>query len=211
MIISFLASHGGSSARALIAAMREGRLAASPGIVITNNRDSAIFHWCLDSDVAVRHISSKSHRGEENADEAIATVLQEAGSGLVVCSGYMKRIGPATLAAFPGRILNIHPALLPAHGGKGMYGDRVHAAVLAAGEAKSGATVHVVTSGIDEGPVILQEAIDVLPDDDLATLRTRVQALEPGLYLRAVQQVLATGTPHTKAAGEMNAWTFSRS
>lgn len=187
MIISFLASHGGSSARALIKAMQDGDIAARPGIVITNNRDSAIFHWCLDHDIPVRHISSKSHRGEENADEAIATVLREAGTTLVVCSGYMKKVGPQVLAAFPGHVLNIHPALLPAHGGRGMYGDHVHAAVLAAGETRSGATVHVVTAGIDEGPLVLQRSVPVLPGDTLETLRARVQAVEPALYIDAVK------------------------
>lgn len=191
MIISFLASHGGSSARALIQAMREGKLAAEPGILITNNRDSTIFHWCLDNDITVRHISSKTHRGEDNADEAISTVLQDAGSDLVVCSGYMKPIGPHTLQTFHGRILNIHPALLPAHGGKGMYGDRVHDAVLKAGDAHSGATVHVVTAGIDEGPIVLQQSVAVAPGDTVESLRTRVQAIEPELYLRALQRKLA--------------------
>jgi phosphoribosylglycinamide formyltransferase 1 len=191
MIISFLASHGGSSARALIQAMREGKLAAEPGIVITNNRDSAIFHWCLDNDIPVRHISSKTHRGEENADEAISTVLQDIGSNLVVCSGYMKPIGPVTLHAFHGRILNIHPALLPAHGGKGMYGDHVHEAVLQAGDRQSGATVHMVTAGIDEGPIVLQQSVAVTPDDTVESLRLRVQAIEPELYLRALQRKLA--------------------
>jgi phosphoribosylglycinamide formyltransferase-1 len=187
MIISFLASHGGSSARALIAAMRSGQLAARPGIVITNNRDSAIFHWCLDNDIPVRHISSKSHRGEDNTDEAIASVLADAGTTLVVCSGYMKKVGPHVLQKFPGHVLNIHPALLPAHGGKGMYGDHVHTAVLAAGETQSGATVHVVTAGIDEGPLVLQRSVPVLPDDTLETLRARVQSIEPGLYVDAVR------------------------
>jgi phosphoribosylglycinamide formyltransferase-1 len=191
MIISFLASHGGSSAKALINAMRNGELAATPGIVITNNRDSAVFHWCLDNDMDVRHISSKTHRGEDNADEAICTVLQNAGTNLVVCSGYMKTIGPNTLQGFSGRILNIHPALLPAHGGKGMYGDRVHAAVLAASEQHSGATVHKVTADIDEGPIVLQQRVEVLPGDTVETLRTRVQAVEPGLYIKAVSLVLA--------------------
>lgn len=187
MIISFLASHGGSSARALIQAMRDGRLAARPGIVITNNRDSAIFHWCLEHDIPVRHISAKTHRGAEYADEAIATVLREAGTTLVVCSGYMKPVGPSVLQAFPGHVLNIHPALLPAHGGKGMYGDHVHSAVLAAGDSQSGATVHVVTDGIDEGPVVLQRSVPVLPEDTLDSLRARVQGIEPGLYLDAVK------------------------
>lgn len=191
MKISFLASHGGSSARALIAAMRGGALAAEPGIVITNNRDSAIFHWCLDHGIDVRHISSKTHRGEEGADEAISTVLQNAGTDLVVCSGYMKVIGPRVLGAYTDRILNIHPALLPKFGGKGMYGDHVHAAVLAAGETQSGATVHFVSAGIDEGPILLQEQVAVLPGDTVETLRARVQAVEPGLYLRALQKLLA--------------------
>lgn len=186
MIISFLASHGGSSAKAIMAAMQAGELAATPGIVITNNRDSAIYHWCLDNNIEVRHISSKTHRGEDNADEAISTVLQNAGTDLVVCSGYMKKISAHTLQAFEGRILNIHPALLPAHGGKGMYGDLVHAAVLKEGDSHSGATVHVVTSGIDEGPIVLQEKVPVLPGDTLESLRARVQAVEPALYVKAV-------------------------
>lgn len=192
MKLSFLASHGGSSAKAIIAAMQAGLLAAEAGIVITNNRDSAIFHWCLDNGIDVRHISSKTHRGEQNADEAIATVLQNAGTDLVVCSGYMKAVGPHTLEAFPDRILNIHPALLPRHGGKGMYGDHVHRAVLAAGETVSGATVHFVSAGIDEGPILLQQEVPVLPDDTLDTLRARVQATEPALYLQALGKLLAT-------------------
>lgn len=190
MIISFLASHGGSSARAILAAMQRGEIAARPGIVITNNRDSAIFHWCLDHDVPVRHISAKTHRGEDNADQAIADVLRDAGTTLVVCSGYMKQIGPQVLAAFPGHVLNIHPALLPAHGGKGMYGDHVHRAVLAAGDTESGATVHVVTAGIDEGPLVLQRRVPVLADDTVETLRARVQAEEPGLYIDAVKRFM---------------------
>lgn len=190
MIISFLASHGGSSARAIIAAINEGELQAETGIVITNNRDSSIFHWCLENDVPVRHISAKTHRGEDNADEAIQTVLKEANTDLVILSGYMKKIGPATLEAFPEKILNIHPALLPRHGGQGKYGDHVHAEVLAQGDRESGATVHVVDANYDEGPVILQEKIPVLPDDTVETLRARVQAIEPELYIKALAKML---------------------
>ena len=191
MKISFLASHGGSSARAIITAMRKRKIAAEPGIVITNNRDSGILLWCLENDVHVRHISSKTHRGDENADEAICTVLQEARTDLVVCSGYMKPVLGKTLAAFENRILNIHPALLPRHGGKGMYGDHVHAAVLEAGEKESGATVHFVSAGIDEGEVIMQSKVPVLPEDTVATLRARVQETEPGLYIAAIQKLLS--------------------
>jgi phosphoribosylglycinamide formyltransferase 1 len=190
-VISFLASHGGSSAKFLIAAMRSGELAATPGILLTNNRDSAIFHWCLDNDMPVRHISSKTHRGADNADEALTSVLQAAGTDLLICSGYMKVIGPRLLQAFPHQILNIHPALLPRHGGKGMYGDFVHQAVLAQGDKVTGATVHVVSAGVDEGPIILQSQVPVTAGDTVESLRQRVQATEPALYLAAIKQFFA--------------------
>lgn len=189
-VISFLASHGGSSARYLIAAMQRGELDATPGIVVTNNRDSAIYHWCLEHDMAVRHISSKTHRGADNADEAMCDVLRDAATDIVVCSGYMKVIGPRLLDSFAGRILNIHPALLPKYGGKGMYGDFVHTAVLAAGDRVSGATVHIVCAGIDEGPILLQSHVAVEPADTVESLRQRVQATEPALYLAAVKKFI---------------------
>jgi phosphoribosylglycinamide formyltransferase 1 len=190
MKISFLASHGGSSAKSIIAAIRTGKLDAEIGVLITNNRDSLILQWCLDNGVEVHHISAKTHRGEENADEAIQTVLRDAETDLVVCSGYMKKIGPATLRAYPYKILNIHPALLPKFGGKGMYGDHVHQAVLNAGEAESGATVHYVTDGIDEGPIIKQQVIAIEDNETIETLRGKVQNCEPALYLSALQEIL---------------------
>ncbi|MDC0598414.1 phosphoribosylglycinamide formyltransferase [Gammaproteobacteria bacterium] len=190
MKISFLASHGGSSARAIIQAIREERLNADIGILITNNRNADIFHWCLDNNIEVRHISNKTHRGEEGADEAIKSVLSNAGSDLVICSGYMKKIGPETLEKFSGKILNIHPALLPKYGGKNMYGDHVHAAVINAGEKESGASVHYVTADYDEGLIIKQRRVPVDNNDSVETLRARVQAIEPELYLEAINSIL---------------------
>ncbi len=201
MIISFLASHGGSSAKAIIAAINNSQLNATVGIVITNNRDSAISAWCLDNNVLVRHISSKTHRGEDNADEAISTVLQNAGSQLIVCSGYMKLIGPHTLDAFPEKVVNIHPALLPKHGGKGMFGDHVHRAVLASGDTISGATVHFVTAGVDEGPIILQQEVAVTTSDTVETLRTKIQTIECPLYIAAVKKIINLWS--TKAHGNL--------
>lgn len=190
MKISFLASHGGSSAKAIIQAIRDGKISAEIGILITNNRNSAIFHWCLDNDVEVRHISPKTHRGEENSDEAIQTVLENANSDWVVCSGYMKKIGQHTLDKFSGKILNIHPALLPSYGGQAMYGDYVHQAVLDAGESQSGATVHYVNAAYDEGPIIMQRTVDVASNDTLESLRAKVQAVEPELYIDALNSIL---------------------
>ena len=188
MIISFLASHGGSSAKAIIAAMASGEVDAQPGILITNNADSAIHRWCEGNDFPVRHISTRTHGDGEDA--AILEALQAANTDIVVCSGYMKKIGPRTLTAFSGKILNIHPSLLPKHGGQGMYGNRVHEAVLAAGERESGATVHLVTADYDDGPVLGQSHVDVTADDTVDSLRGKVQTTEPDLYLRCLKSFL---------------------
>jgi phosphoribosylglycinamide formyltransferase-1 len=184
MKVSFLASHGGSSAKAIIAAMASGEIDAEPGILITNNSESTILQWCHDNDFPVQHISSLTHGKEEDA--AILAALKTAGTDIVVCSGYMKKIGPQTLAQYSGNILNIHPALLPKHGGQSMYGDRVHRAVLDAGESESGATVHVVTENYDEGPVLGQSHVTVTPEDTVESLRQKVQATEPGLYIQSL-------------------------
>jgi len=104
----------------------------------------------------------------------------------------MKKIEPITLNHFSGRILNIHPSLLPSHGGRGLYGDRVHAAVLEAGDTETGATVHVVTAEYDEGPVVGQSRVAVSATDDVETLRQKVQATEPELYIRCLKSFLTS-------------------
>jgi len=190
MKISFLASHGGSSAKAIIAALNAGEIEAEAGIIISNNKNAGIYQWCLENSFPVYHISSVTHSSEAEADCAILSQLQAVDTDIVVCSGYMKKVGPQTLAAYSGRILNIHPALLPLHGGKGMYGDRVHEAVLQAGETETGATVHVVNENYDDGPVLGQSHIDVLPSDTTESLRQKVQATEPDLYIDCLKSFL---------------------
>ena len=106
-----------------------------------------------------------------------------AGATHVLLAGYMRPLGPAMLEAYAGRIYNTHPALLPAHGGRGMYGDRVHAAVLAAGEQRSGATVHLVTAEYDAGPIVAAVEVPVLAGDDVASLGERVRAAERELVV----------------------------
>ncbi len=193
MKISFLASHGGSSAKAIIAAINSGELPGEAGIIITNNRDAGIYQWCQEHQFPVKHVSSSTHPTAASEDQAILTLLEQAQTDVVVLSGYMKKIGPATLNSFDGRILNIHPGLLPKHGGKGMYGDFVHQAVLDSGETESGATVHVVNAAYDEGPILGQSHVEVTPDDTLESLRTKVQATEPGLYIQCLKSFLTAG------------------
>lgn len=191
MKLSFLASHGGSSAIKIIEAIRTGHLAGfETGILITNNLDSTIYGWCLANEIDVFHISGKTH--PDDVDEAIKACLEQAGTEMIVLSGYMKKIGPKTLNRFSGKILNIHPSLLPNYGGRGMYGDFVHAAVLRAGETESGASVQIINEVYDDGPVILKKQVPVLQNDTVETLGQRVRAIESDLYIAALKNIAQT-------------------
>lgn len=125
-----------------------------------------------------------------NSDLVNGTVQRELeglGIELIVLAGFMRLLPLELVQAWPERILNIHPALLPKYGGKGMYGDRVHEAVLAAGEKESGITIHVVNERYDEGRVLFQAKCPVLPGDDVAALAQRIHALEHAHYAPAVE------------------------
>ena len=111
---------------------------------------------------------------------------------VVALAGYMKMLGPRTLDAYRNRILNVHPALLPKFGGQGMYGERVHRAVLASGDSVSGVTVHLVDEEYDRGPVVAQTEVPVLPGDTPDTLAARVLEQEHILYPETIQRI-ATG------------------
>jgi phosphoribosylglycinamide formyltransferase-1 len=175
--------------RAVLAAIETGELKAEARILISNNPDCAAMAAADAAGLACRHISISSEGGGEAADRAIAEALAEAGAELVVLSGYMRKLGPATLARFRERILNIHPALLPRHGGQGLYGRRVHEAVHASGDAATGATVHIVDSEYDTGPVIAQASAPIGPGDSVDEIEARVRALEPGLLVETLRRI----------------------
>jgi formyltetrahydrofolate-dependent phosphoribosylglycinamide formyltransferase len=137
-----------------------------------------------------------SHRLADPTDPAEwRDQLSRHGVDLLVLAGYLKLVPPGVLAALPGRIINIHPALLPRHGGPGMYGLRVHAAVLAAGDRESGATVHLVDEVYDRGAVLGQARVTVRPDDTPEVLATRVLEVEHRLLPAAVLAAAHAGTP----------------
>ncbi|WP_261663926.1 phosphoribosylglycinamide formyltransferase [Deinococcus sp. Marseille-Q6407] len=191
--LGFLASHGGSGARAIAAACAAGELPAQPVALVSNNSRSAALAWAQAGGLTAAHLSSARFPDPAALDGAILAFLQQQGVDVLVLSGYMKALGPQVLGAYAGRTLNIHPSLLPRHGGPGMYGDRVHTAVLAAGDSESGASVHLVTAGIDEGPLLAQSRVPVLPGDTLDTLRARVQDSEGPLYVQALREFLVRG------------------
>jgi phosphoribosylglycinamide formyltransferase-1 len=137
-----------------------------------------------------------THVFNDSADPAEwCRALALAQADLVVLAGYLRRVPAAVLVAYGGRVLNIHPALLPRHGGPGMYGRRVHEAVLAAGDASSGATVHLVTEEYDRGPILGQARVPVLPGDTPDSLAQRVLEIEHRLLPAAVIAAAKAGRP----------------
>ncbi len=199
LYLGFLASHGGSNMQAIIDACKHARLDAKPCVVISNNSDSMALARAIKEGIPRYHISASTHPGDAE-DRAILSTLRAHNVDTVILAGYMKRIGPATLAAYRGRILNIHPALLPKFGGLGLYGKRVHEAVLRAGEKVSGATVHIVDEDYDTGPILNQVQVPVLEGDTVDSLAERVLQQEHLLYVETLRKIcegtIALRKPH---------------
>ncbi|MDR1999430.1 MAG: phosphoribosylglycinamide formyltransferase [Frankiaceae bacterium] len=191
--IAILASGGGSTAEAIICACRDGRIPAEPAVIIGNNSGAEVFARAARLQVPARHLSGHTHPDAGALDAVILACLRETGVTHVVLAGYLKKLGPLTLSAFAGRIVNTHPALLPAFGGRGMYGARVHQAVLEAGARFTGATVHHVTVDYDAGPVIAQVQVPVHPGDTVDTLAARVHVAECDLLVSALASLIAAG------------------
>ena len=189
--LGFLASHRGSNMQCVIDACKDGRLAASPAVVISNNRDSGALRRAVEEGIPHHHLSTTHHPETDTLDAAIRDALQNNNVDIVVLAGYMKKLGRLTLTAFAGKVLNIHPALLPKYGGRGMYGMHVHEAVLAAGETQSGVTVHVVDDEYDRGPILAQQSVPVKPGDTPTSLAQRVLALEHTLYVDTLGKIVS--------------------
>lgn len=191
-LLAILGSGTGTTAAAIMDATRD-RIDARVVLVVGNNSGSGVFAHARERGVPTLHLSGVTHPDAAALDEAMLAALRESGAELVVLAGYMKKLGPRVLDAYAGRVVNTHPALLPAYGGQGMYGDRVHAAVLADGARVTGASVHVVTAGYDEGPVLARVEVPVEPGDDVESLRVRVQAAEKSLLVGWLAEHCGTG------------------
>ena len=189
LALGILASHGGTNLQAIVDACRDGTLGAEVRVVISNNSRAFALERARRANIPAVHLSAATHPDADDLDRAIADALVGYGVSLVILAGYMKLLGPCVLGAYRNRVLNVHPALLPKFGGRGMYGERVHAAVIAADERESGATVHIVDGRYDNGPVVAQATAPVLPGDTPETLAARVLEREHALYARTIQRI----------------------
>jgi phosphoribosylglycinamide formyltransferase-1 len=185
--LGFLASGNGSSARAIVAAIRAGDLAAEPRLLASNNRSAPALAFAAEAGLPTAWIPTQADPA--GADARLAAAMATHGVELIVLSGYLRQLGPQTLERYQGRILNIHPGPLPAFGGHGMYGRRVHEAVIAAGVAESGICIHLVDEEYDRGPVVARRAVPVAHGETPETLQGRVTALEPAFYVETLRQI----------------------
>jgi phosphoribosylglycinamide formyltransferase-1 len=185
--MAVLASGEGHTLQAVLDAIEARSLNAEVCCVISNNADAGVLQRARQAGIATVHLSAATHAQAAALDAALTTALQQSGAALILTAGYMKRLGPQVLATFQGRMINVHPSLLPKYGGAGMYGSHVHAAVLAAGESESGASVHFVAGDYDSGPLIAQASVPVLPGDTVASLEQRVKNRERLLLLQVLK------------------------
>jgi len=186
--IAALASNNGSSLRAIAEAIVAGELDATISLLVSNRLSAPVLDYARACGIPALCIPTKGIESE--ADEKLHAALMDAGTELVILSGYLRRLGPKTLSAFEGRILNVHPALLPKYGGAGMYGRKVHEAVLDAGEPVTGATIHLVDADYDHGRVIAAKEVRINTSDDVAAIERRVMQAECALFVETLQRVV---------------------
>jgi phosphoribosylglycinamide formyltransferase-1 len=169
---------------------------AVPAIIISNNPESAIVEFAKQRGIRCEVVNVKRCGSELAVEARLLELFAELKVDLIVLSGYMRKLGPSVVQRYAGRIVNIHPALLPKYGGPGMFGMAVHCAVVAAGERETGITVHEVNEHYDEGSIIAQMTVPVEPGDTAESICERVKAQEPDFLVRTLRnlQQAATGT-----------------
>lgn len=174
--IAVLISGGGTTLRNLIAKRTEGTLPVEFRLVVSSRRDAPGLQFASQAGIPSRVIRKRDFTDPESHSQAVFSAIRESGATLVVMGGYLEHL--LIPPDFDHRVLNVHPSLIPAFCGQGMYGLRVHEAAIRAGVKISGCTVHWVDNQYDHGPIVLQRSCDVLPDDTPEILQKRVFALE---------------------------------
>ncbi len=187
-------SGGGTNLQAVMDAMESGSI-TNAGIVrvISNNKNAFALERARNKGIDAVAVSPKDYEDRALFNEALLRCVDEAEPDLVVLAGFLVVLPPAMITKYQGRIINIHPSLIPSFCGKGYYGLKVHEAALARGVKVTGATVHFVDEGTDTGPIILQKAVEVLPDDTPEILQRRVMEHAEWQILPRAINMIANG------------------
>lgn len=188
-----LLSGSGRTLANLLASIRDQRLALDVVHVVSTRRTVAGNDVARDADIPLSIIRRRDVSSDESFSERVFDVVDDVNADLVVCAGFLSKL--VVPDRFMGRVVNIHPSILPLFGGRGYFGDAVHQAVLESGMRISGCTVHFVNNAYDAGPVIAQSCVPVFSDDDVRSLATRVFAQECQLYPKVIDDV-ASGRIH---------------
>lgn len=183
--LGVLISGRGSNLQAIIDAIERKQLDASIAVVISNRAGAPGLELARQAGIETLVLSHKGFPSREDYDRALVKELKDRGVALVCLAGFMRLLSPVMVGAFPNRILNIHPSLLPKY--PGLHPQQQ---ALDDGATESGATVHLVNNDLDAGPIVLQSSVPVLPGDTAEILAARILAVEHQLYPRAIQQVL---------------------
>lgn len=185
--IAVLASTNGTDLQAIIDEIKAGKM---PGIelsaVISNKKNCYALQRAKEQGYETYYINPKNKEREE-FDKEMAQILDEKGVDLIVMVGFMRILSSWFVQKYIGKIINVHPALLPKFGGEGFYGSNVHEAVLEAGETETGCTIHYVTEEVDGGPILLQQKIQIEANDTPDTLKQKVQSLEKKWYPEVIR------------------------
>lgn len=188
--ISVMVSGGGTNFQAVIDGISSGDIPDAKIVQVISSSDKAFaLERAKKHDIPGYVVSNKDYPDSNDKADKILNLLQEKNTNLVVLAGYMSVVDAKIIDAYRGRIINIHPSLIPKYCGKGFYGKRVHEAVLAGGETISGATVHFVDEGIDTGAIILQEQVPVLSNDTPDDLAARVLKVEHKILTQAIKDI----------------------
>lgn len=189
--IAVLASGGGTNLQALLDAQEAGYFDGEIVLVFSNVKNAFALERARTKGIPAIWLSRKNFDSDEAFDRELVSILDENRIDLVVLAGYLRILTPELLRKYRFRVINIHPALLPAFGGKGFYGLRVHQAVRASGERQTGATVHFVDEGIDSGLILLQQAIAIDPTWTAEEIQSEVLKIEHKLLPKAVRAICA--------------------
>ena len=193
--IAVFCSGNGSNFKALFHAITQRQLPAEIALCLSNKSRCGAMEFAEHNSIPTLHCSEKQFGTFDDFATAMVEKLREHQIEIILLAGYMRKVPDAMVAAFSDKMLNIHPALLPKFGGEGMYGIHVHAAVLAAGETESGATVHLVNEEYDKGKILLQRSVPVMPNDTPEQLAARVLECEHALYPDALEKLLNVRKP----------------